>query len=100
MTSFDTVRVAAIQATPVILDVERTIEKARPCCTRRPMRARGSRSSVADGQAEPRSARRRRAAHDAGRLQDLDGGAQATAEVIRRMGPGLCYFSFSDTFGP
>ena len=28
MTSFDTVRVAAIQATPVILDVERTIEKA------------------------------------------------------------------------
>src|SRR3954467_11709137 len=28
MTSFDTVRVAAIQATPVILDVEGTIEKA------------------------------------------------------------------------
>src|SRR4051812_4409082 len=28
MTSFDTVRVAAIQATPVILDVEATIEKA------------------------------------------------------------------------
>src|SRR3954464_8874961 len=28
MTSFDTVRVAAIQATPVILDAEATIEKA------------------------------------------------------------------------
>src|SRR3954449_8909562 len=28
MTSFDTVRVAALQATPVILDVEGTIEKA------------------------------------------------------------------------
>ena len=28
MTSFETVRVAAIQATPVILDVEGTIEKA------------------------------------------------------------------------
>ena len=28
MTSFETVRVAAIQATPVILDVEATIEKA------------------------------------------------------------------------
>src|SRR3954471_19684946 len=28
MTSFDTVRVAAIQATPVILDAEGTIEKA------------------------------------------------------------------------
>src|SRR5437763_16846187 len=28
MTSFDTVRVAAIQATPAILDVEGTIEKA------------------------------------------------------------------------
>src|SRR3954447_4351052 len=33
MTSFDTVRVAAIQATPAILDVERTIEKAERLLT-------------------------------------------------------------------